>query len=268
VMHCNDCGAAVLATATGQMIRQVHFGVSPETAGQFAGPGAIYAPNAATAGRNGEQLSATIQASDYDNRGLSYSLIEPPAGGTLSFNASGDFAYTPPAGYSGVQSFVWQAAAGGGEGAPNDPVSRPVTETLAIRPSISAIGDQNADPDSTLGPLPFTIAGSVPFQFTAKSSNSDLVAANKIEVSAGCGTTSLSCSLTIPVKNVANGTTKITFAAVDPDGLAARTQFKIKVGNGNNGDNGGGGLAPFGLGALALLALLAAALRRGNHGRI
>ncbi|MGH8273047.1 MAG: Ig-like domain-containing protein [Gammaproteobacteria bacterium] len=268
VMNCNDCGAAVLSTATGQTIKQVHFGSNPETAGQFAGPGAIYAPNAATAGSIGEQLSATVEASDYDNRGLSYSLLEAPATGTLNFNASGDFAYTPPAGYSGVQSFVWQAAASGGEGAPNDPVSRPVTETLAILPSISAIGDQTADPDSTLGPLSFTIAGSVPFVFTAKSSNSDLVNAQKIELSAGCGTTSLSCSLTVPVKDVTNGATKITIAAVDPGGLVAKTQFKVQVGNGNNDDNGSGSLAPLGLAGLALLALLVVALRRRNRGRV
>ncbi|MGH8161429.1 MAG: YncE family protein, partial [Gammaproteobacteria bacterium] len=47
VLHCSDCGAAVISTGNGQLMKQVHFGAGPETAGRFAGPGAIYAPNAA-----------------------------------------------------------------------------------------------------------------------------------------------------------------------------------------------------------------------------
>jgi DNA-binding beta-propeller fold protein YncE len=263
--NCDDCGMAVVTTADGKAIKQVHFGSAPQTAGRFAGPGAIYAVNAATTGAIGEQLSGTVSADDYDKRGLSYAAITKPAAGTLDFNADGGFAYTPPAGFSGVEHFVWQASASGGEGAPVNPVSRAITETLDIKPSISAIGDQKGDPDSTLGPLAFTIAGTKPLGIALKSSNSDLIAADKITVSPGCGETSLACSLTVPVKNVENGNTAITLSVVGPDGLSSRTKFKVTVGNGNNDESGGGGLALPALAGLALLAFICA--RFGKYRR-
>lgn len=265
VQSCQDCGIDVVSTDDDKAFHQTKFGSHSATTGDFAGPGDIHAPNAATHGSAGEQLSGSVHADDYDNRPLTYDLLVKPDKGTLSFNDTGDYAYTPPSnGYSGIQHFLWQAkASNGGTGSPTQPVSRPITQTLEIAPTISSIADQKADPDTTLGPLNFTLTGSKDLELVKKSSNSDLVAADKITISAGCGSTSLSCSVKVPVKNVDNGHTVITLTAVGPDGLSAATSFKVKVGSGDNG--GGGGLAPLLLAALGLFTLLIM-LRRKQRG--
>lgn len=268
VQKCSDCGMAVVSTSGGQIIRQINFGAASAATGQFAGPGDIYAPNATTRGSAGDQLSGSVQAQDYRNRSLSYDLLDKPALGTLDFSTDGAYAYTPPSnGFSGVEHFVWEAkAVAGGEGSPVNAVSRPIVETLEIAPRVSTIDDQKADPDTTLKSLAFTLTGSKPFQILLKSSNSDLVAANKIGISAGCGSSSLSCSLDVPVKNVDNGNTTITLTALDADGLSAKSSFKVTVGNGNN-DSGSGALAPLMLGGLILLALLIVLRRQRERTR-
>ncbi|MDN5864754.1 MAG: hypothetical protein L0I62_06000 [Gammaproteobacteria bacterium] len=260
VQRCNNCGLTVIDTAIGQAFHQIFFGTAPDTAGQFAGPGAIYAPNGATSGAVDEQMSGSVKASDYNNRSLAYAVIQPPLHGQLNFNTTGDYAYTPLTGSSGVEAFAWQAIASSGEGSPNEARSRPIIQTLYILPTVSTIGDQTGQPDSTLGPLEFSIAGSTPLLLKLKSSNSDLVAAGQITVSSGCGTTSMDCTLKVPIKNVANGSTKITLTAIGPDGLTASSSFAVKVGSGEN--DGGGALAPFVLGGLLLMAGLALARRR------
>lgn len=261
VQNCSNCGLTVVDTATGQAIRQVVFGTAPKTAGQFAGPGDIYAANGSASGQAGEQLSASVTASDYSSRPLSYAQIQAPVQGQLSFNSTGDFTYSPPIGYSGIQSFVWEATALIGEGSPNEPRSRPITLTLNILPTLSTIGNQTGESGSTLGPLTFSITGTKPLVLKLNSSNSDLVDAGKIEVSAGCGTSSLSCSLQVPIKDVENGNSTITFTVIGPEGLTASSSFKITVGNGNN-DSGGGAVTLFILGSLVLLAGLVFVRRR------
>jgi DNA-binding beta-propeller fold protein YncE len=265
VQECSDCGMAVVSTPDAQLVSQVNFGQASATTGQFAGPGDIHAPNAATRGSVGEQLSGSVRADDYDNRNLSYVLLDQPARGTLDFSADGAYAYTPPSnGFSGVAHFVWEAKAdGGGEGSPIKALSRPIVETLEIAPEVSTINDQKADPGATIESLGFTLTGTKPFQIVLKSSNSDLVDADKIGISAGCGTSSLSCSLEVPVKNVDNGHTTITLIALGADGLSAESSFKVTVGNGDNDSgSGSGALAPSMLGGLILLMLVFALRRR------
>lgn len=256
---CSDCGLSVISTSQGQALTQIHFGNGPVTAGQFAGPGAIYAPDSLTAGTVEQQLSGSVSASDRDGRSLGYSVISPPDGGSLDFNSTGDFTYTPPSGYSGVQTFVWQASASSGEGSPVNPASRPITETFEIHPTLSTIADQNANTGDTLGPLAFTIDGSKPFTIDFSSSNGGVVKAGDITVSSGCGTSSLSCTLTIPVGNTNNATARITMKATDASGLQTSTSFKVIVGNGSGSS---GGFTFAGLALLAFLASFAALIHR------
>lgn len=53
-------------------------------------------------------------ANDSDPEGDAFtaSLVTGPVGGTLTFNTNGSFTYTPGAGYSGVDSFVYQISGG------------------------------------------------------------------------------------------------------------------------------------------------------------
>ncbi len=254
--NCSNCGIAVISTAQGQALSQTSFGTGPATRGQFAGPGNIYAADASTNGSVGGADFRSHQRYRRAGRSLGYTVLDGPALGQLNFNATGDYAYTPPAAYSGIQSFVWQASAASGEGSPNSPFSRPVTQSFAISPALSAIADQNADSGGTLGPLTFTINGSMPFMIGVASSDSGVVAAKDAVVSPGCGTSSLSCTLTLPIGNIDNGTTRITLTATGTSGLHASTSFKVTVGNG--GSSGSGGFALAGLAGLAFLAALSA----------
>ncbi|MGH8272536.1 MAG: Ig-like domain-containing protein, partial [Gammaproteobacteria bacterium] len=204
--NCSNCGLAVISTAQGQALTQTKFGTAPATRGKFASPGAISAANATFVGASGVQLSATLKATDRNNRSLTYTGITQPASGALALNPTGDFTYTPPTGYSGLQSFVWQAAATSGDGSPVNPASPPITETLAIRPVLSTIADQKADAGNTIGPLTFTISGSLPFTIRAASSQSGVVDPGNISFSDGCGTSSLSCSISMKTGSNDNGT--------------------------------------------------------------
>lgn len=259
--NCSNCGIAVISTAQGQALSQTSFGTGPATRGQFAGPGNIYAPDTATSTSVGEQISGTVSATDRSARSLSYTVLDGPTLGQLTLNATGDYAYTPAADYSGLQSFVWEASASSGEGSPNLPLSRPITETFAIYPTLSAIADQHASSGGTVGPLTFSIDGSMPFTVAVSSSDSGVVAAKDAVVSSGCGTSSLSCTLTLPVGSVSDGTALITLTVTGTAGLQASTSFKVIVGNGGGG-GGSGGFAFIGLVALAFLSTFFALRRR------
>jgi len=50
--------------------------------------------------------------SDPNNDPLAATLVVGPSNGTLTFNADGSFTYTPAAGYSGLDSFTYQASDG------------------------------------------------------------------------------------------------------------------------------------------------------------
>lgn len=252
VQNCQNCGIAVINAVQGQAITQVHFGTAPATPGRFAGPGAIHAQDAVLDGQADEQASGSVSATDEQGRSLSYAVLAAPTQGQLSLSPAGDFVYTPPASYSGLQSFVWQASAASGEGSPTQPRSRPITESLAIFPTLGSIADQNTDPDTTLGSLTLTLSGSVPLTLTVTSTNQDVVNPAKVTFSPGCGTTSLDCTLSVPVGSAGGSTANVTVSATDPSGLAGTTSFKVTT----SGSNFGGGS----LGGIALALLAGAAL--------
>ncbi|MDQ1565217.1 MAG: large repetitive protein, partial [Actinomycetota bacterium] len=56
-------------------------------------------------------LTGTVPASDVDNASLSYSVVTPPANGTLTAfdTATGAYSYTPAANYNGPDSFTFKA---------------------------------------------------------------------------------------------------------------------------------------------------------------
>ena len=263
VQNCSNCGVAVINTAQGQALTQVSFGTNPVTAGRFAGPGAIQASDAVLDGQADEQASGDVSASDGQGRSLSYSVLAQPAQGSLTLDTAGSFVYTPPSAYSGLQSFVWQAAASSGDGSPIQPYSRPVTESLAIFPTVSSVADQKADPESTIGPLAFTIDGSVPLALTVSSTNHDVVNPSNVTLSAGCGTTSLNCTITIKVGSAGGSSAKVTVQALDPSGLADSSSFKVTT-TGSSG-SGTGALGLPGLFFIAACAALAVLRRRGDR---
>ena len=67
------------------------------------------ATSGSTAGAEDTLISGQVTASDPEGAVLNYAVIAGPAHGTLSFNPSGSFVYTPNANYNGADSFTFTA---------------------------------------------------------------------------------------------------------------------------------------------------------------
>lgn len=254
VQNCAGCGLAVIDTARRQAIAQVTFGQSPATTGRFAGPGFITAENDVASGVSDQQLAGQVSAADGRLRALAYSVIAPPASGQLVMDGSGHFVYTPASGASGVNAFVWQAAAASGPGSPTDPVSRPVTETLVVAPSLSAFASQTVAPGAVIGPLDFTLDGTRPITVTVASDNAAVVDPATAVIGPGCGTSLLACTLTLSAGTAAGESATVTVTATDPDYVASQQTFTVTIRGGGAG--GGGAFSLLVLPALAVLLLL------------
>ena len=251
-------GMAIIDTGTGQVVQTVSFGTTHQAvAGHFIGPGEIWADNTVATGNVGMQISGTVTASDFLSRPLSFDVIKQPADGTLNFDQStGAYTYTPPAGSSGVEAFVWEATATSGAGSPTEPRSPPITATLVVKPGVSAFSDTTVDPGSTIGPLDFTLQGSTPLDVTVSSTNTNVIDPANAQVSSGCGTSSMNCTLTLTAGSAPGQSATVTVSATDPSGAVGKQTFKVTT-TGSSGGGGGGSLSwPL----LALFALLAAVM--------
>ena len=259
-------GLTVIDTSTDQIVTPVAFGTSPAAVGNFVGPGDIWAGNSTVNTTVGQQLSYYVTGNDYQNRILTYDVISPPSRGTLNFTQStGDYTYTPPSStYSGIQTMVWEAKAGGGTGSPTSPVSRPVTTTILIHPGITSISDQKVDAGTTLGPFSFTLTGSQPFSVAVTSTNKTVVDPAAAVISPGCGTSTLSCTLTLTAGANKGASSIVTVTATDPSGLTATQSFRVSINGGTS--SGGGGLPWPVLAVLAALLLMVRTYRR-THGK-
>jgi len=77
---------------------------------------------------NGSPIPITLTATDANSNPLTYAIVTPPAHGTLTGHAP-SVAYTPASGYSGTDSFTFQA----NDGVANSNVA---TVTIVVNPSI------------------------------------------------------------------------------------------------------------------------------------
>lgn len=262
-------GMDVIDTSTDQVVKTITFGQTGQAvAGHFIGPGEIWADNTVASAIVDYQISGTVTANDFLSRPLSYDVIEQPADGTFNFDQStGAYTYTPPAGSSGVESFVWEATATSGAGSPTEPRSPPITATLVVRPTITLFSDQKVDPGSTVGPLSFTLQGSTPLDMTVTSSNTNVVDPANAQFSSGCGSDSsnLDCTLTLTVGNAQGRTATISVNATDPSGAVGTRTFTVTT-TGSSGGGGGGSLSWLLLACLTALAGLVFRSRRRNEG--
>ena len=88
--------------------------------------------------------------SDADGDALTALLVAGPAHGALALNADGSFSYTPDAGYSGADSFIYQASDGG-------LVSNTATVSLTVTP-VNATPVAIADAYATNEDMPLVVA--------------------------------------------------------------------------------------------------------------
>jgi hypothetical protein len=261
-------GLAVIDTGT-DAVSGVSFGTSPAAVGDFVGPGDIWANNTIGTTAVGVQLSDTVTASDYQSRSLGYDVISQPAQGTLNFTQStGDFTYTPPSnGYSGIQSFVWEATASAGAGSPTLARSRPVTETILVDPTMSGFTPQNVDAKATIGPLSFTLQGTMPLQLKVTSTNKSVVDPATAQFNAGCGVSTLDCTLTLTAGTASGSSADVTVSATDPSGLVAHQKLAVTI-NGGTSSGGGGFPWPVLAGFAILLIIVRSRGRFHENGSI
>lgn len=266
-------GLTVIDTGTDTVATGVGFGTNPAAVGDFVGPGDIYANNTTGTTSVDTQLSGTASASDYQSRPLTYDVISQPGRGTLNFTQStGDYTYTPPTattGYSGIQSFVWEAVANTGTGSPTQPSSRPVTATILVDPTMSAFTVQKVDSGTTIGPLSFTLKGTTPLQLAVTSSNHNVVDPATAQFNAGCGTSTMTCTLTLTAGTAKGASANVVVSATDPSGLVAHQTFTVAINGGTSGSGGGGGFPwPILAGFAILLTIVRLRRRADENGSI
>lgn len=100
-----------------------------------------------------------------------------------------------------------------------------------------------------------TLTGTEPIKVSVASSNPVILPDTGISISSGCGTTTLSCTVSYSANTTTSGSTEITFAATDPYGQSGQAQAQVSVTVPPSSGGGGGAMNP-----LALLMLLAIGL--------
>ena len=108
-------------------------------------------------------------------------------------------------------------------------------------PTMTSLSDVAIDASSstTSAALPFTVSGTGSLHFTVTSTNSTLVpsavaasgTAGVAITPSGCGSTTLTCSLTVTAAQYQGGTATVTVSAVDGAGRAAPATMHVTVTN-------------------------------------
>jgi hypothetical protein len=144
-------------------------------------------------------------------------------------------------------------------------------------PMISPLPDSSLAAGSSSSAYPFTVSGTGDLHFTVTSSNAALIPASVVVAGspgvtvapAGCGVTTLSCTIVITAANGPSSTVSLTVSAVDGAKRAAAAAMKITVAGNqapstttaptpNGGSGGGGAFEWWEIATLAMIVLLAA----------
>lgn len=146
-------------------------------------------------------------------------------------------------------------------------------------PTITSLPDSELDPGKSSVAYPFTVTGTGPLHFGVSSSNERLIPAQVVAAgSAGvtvappdCGTTTLTCTMSITASTAGGGTVSLKFSALDGANRAAPATMTVTISGPpppavepmtptvtvNSGSGGGGGTVRWW--ELLCLALLASA---------
>ncbi len=131
-----------------------------------------------------------------------------------------------------------------------------VTKPPAPTIDITSGGKQSLTAGDSLAPVAFTVTGSGALTVTATSSNTTLLPAAGVVLSAGCGSSNHSCSVHLSVASGQTGTSSVTLAASDQYGQTRLANATIDVMPALNSNGGGGALDVLSLLALASLAAI------------
>lgn len=157
---------------------------------------------------------------------------------------------TPTLGQTGTANLIIYASDGAGRSASQN-FSVSVTKPPA--PTASGGSNQTVEQGHAFASEPITFTGTEPLVVTLASSNSSLIPTSGLTLSAGCGSTTLACSVSISAQSNASGSSTVTVTGTDPYGQSAHTSFSLAVTP--PAKSGGGGSLGFSWLAVAALAL-------------
>lgn len=118
-------------------------------------------------------------------------------------------------------------------GVAEPPPSRPPHLPPGFGPKIP-VGPVTSPPKVTLSDVTATgfhldLTGTQPIEVIIRSGHTTILPDSAIRLSRGCGTVTLSCTVTLPAGEARSGTTVITVTAVDPDGRRDQASARISV---------------------------------------
>lgn len=185
-----------------------------------------------------------LSANDPYGLPVDFSIVSPPAAGTVSIAATGKFSYTPRSGFLGLDKFMVSMSDGqsSNRGTVYITVKSPPPAPTASGFSPIVITQPNSGRET------FTISGTGALTVNAVSDNTTLLPNANIAGASSC-TKAGSCTLSLnPVANE-TGNAMVTVEVTDGYGQTGKGNFSLTVndnapsggGRGSAGSSGGGG---------------------------
>ncbi len=227
VLDANKAALSILNTATNQLVSTLNLSNAAAFSGHFSGNGDIVASPATFTTPENMSFSAAVNASDTQNRTLSYLVTTPPAHGTLNLAGSGSFTYFPQTGYTGEDRFSFQAEASSGPGAPTNPISAPATVRICDIPQTISLGPipATAIPSGATSVIPFSPNSGCDLAYSASSSNPSVIPDSGISF----GGLGLNRTVNLEAPSGAAGISHIHLVATAPNQATTSETFQVTV---------------------------------------
>ncbi len=227
VLDANKAALSILNTATNQLVSTLNLSNAAAFSGHFSGNGDIVASPATFTTPENMSFSAAVNASDTQNRTLSYLVTTPPAHGTLNLAGSGSFTYFPQTGYTGEDRFSFQAEASSGPGAPTNPISAPATVRICDIPQTISLGPipATAIPSGATSVIPFSPNSGCDLAYSASSSNPSVIPDSGISF----GGLGLNRTVNLEAPSGAAGISHIHLVATVPNQATTSETFQVTV---------------------------------------
>lgn len=190
-----------------------------------------------------QTLDGQLSANDPFSLPTSFSLVSSPVSGKVSLTSSGGFAYTPPTGFLGLDSFVASVSDGKASSQFRIYVTvKPPAPTISA-PAAMTIQEATFAASTQGGPESFTVGGTGTLTISVASSDIGLIADNDIDVTPATGPTGTRQITVHPEPNLI-GKAVITLTAKDAYEQSTSTSFQVTVyapkSSSSSGSSGGG----------------------------
>lgn len=258
----NQPAIVVYDASTLQKVATIAVAATPFLGFHSLTHGSFYAREQALATGAGNQLSGTLDLANATACTPTFEALEQPAHGSLTLDAAtGDFVYTPAAGYTGRDVFTWRALAPASCTAADNP-TLPQTNVAAVTISVDAAGG-GGSADVGVGAtrtVDVQAQGVGPWSVTASSANTAVVSVS----AASCPLAAGNATCKVTLRGVAAGSTHVNVTLVGAYGGSVQQSVSVTAQKSVGSGSGSGGGGVLGGASLVLLGLLA--LRRRRSG--